>query len=488
MQVIKGRAKKPFFGGAQSALLGILLCGLFGGIAAFILRDFLLHVLVILVGLPLVLLLFSSHFRPTMIVITLATVPLVGILKAISGSRFAPLTFDLGLLMACLFVILHEVLRKRVHFSLLDFLWLSFFVLAFMQMFNPNVPSLQAGIEGFRKFAFMSIAFYLGRHLLSLKDLKFFRRLILAISVVVALYGLKQFFYLSTLDLKIVELATAGRTTYFMGGWIRPFSTTPGPFHLGLYMMIVLLLACTLLVDKKTTTQYRIVLIGIIVLELTVLIMTRTKGNWIGLIVGVLVLAFLQGRHSLRAMIRLLGFSLLGVLTIALLITFTSDAALRVMQDAIFAVTRPLEAPTFIYRLGLWNEIMIPAFQAHPIIGYGTSSAGEGLSNLYRETSSMFFSSHNLYLKIALELGIPGLFLFLSIVVGSVMNGWRNIKRLSITSSDNERIIFYWAFTVLSAFLVAGLVIPTLDAYPPNYYFWLLLGILSVNWAKRERA
>ena len=40
-------------------------------------------------------------------------------------------------------------------------------------------------------------------------------------------------------------------------------------------------------------------------------------------------------------------------------------------------------------------------------------------------------------------------------------------------------ITMQWGMAVVIAFLVSGIVIPTLDAYPTNYYFWFLLGLLS---------
>jgi O-antigen ligase len=220
-------------------------------------------------------------------------------------------------------------------------------------------------------------------------------------------------------------------------------------------------------------------LIGLFVLQLALLLMTRTKGNWGGFLVGAMTLIVLQSKNPLRAIVRLGGFALIGGAVIFLLLTFTSGNTLTVLNDAIFAITHPLEAPTFIYRMGLWQDHMIPALLKQPFIGYGTSSAGEGLLNLYEGTGSLYFNSHNLYLKVLLELGLFGLILFLWIIGESLWKGLRQLRGPANKNLDSS-LLLQWSIACVIAFLVSGIVIPTLDAYPVNYYFWLLLGLLSI--------
>jgi O-antigen ligase len=126
----------------------------------------------------------------------------------------------------------------------------------------------------------------------------------------------------------------------------------------------------------------------------------------------------------------------------------------------------------------LWQETIIPAIQKHPWLGYGTSSAGEGLQNLYEGTNALFFYSHNLYIKVLLELGIVGLIAFLWIIGESL---WRGLRQLYKPTSIHPQatLLLQWSVAGVMAFLVSGFVIPNLDAYPTNYYFWLLLGFLS---------
>lgn len=460
-----------------------IFLSLIGTIIPFLPREYVLMVAVLLVGLPFAGLVVSRPTRITAVILLLAFVPLTSILKAVIGSRFAPLTFDLGLLLACALHLTESLLRHKLRLGMIDLLFGLFFTLAFLQMFNPNVPNLQAGIEGFRKFAFMSIAFYIGRHMLQTRHFSFLRVTLMIVSVPVALYGLKQFFFISAIDYRMVELATADISTYFMGGWLRPFSTLPGPFHLGLYLMVLAMLFIVRLGDKTQKLSRRSLITAVLVLQLIVLLMTRTKGNWGGFLVGLVILLILQTHSSWKLIVKIGGLTLLGGGIVTLILAFVSETASKVLTDAIFAITHPLQAPTFQFRLQLWQETVIPALLQHPWIGYGTSSAGEGLQNLYAGTPSLFFFSHNLFIKILLELGALGLVLFLIIASNSLYTGWKSLRSKDILPKANKEIL-QWSIAVVFSFLVAGIVIPTLDAYPANYYFWLLLGLLSQRFTK----
>lgn len=463
---------------------GLLVVMLLVGSIAIVLvpQEFLLIISVLLIGLPFAILVIDKRIRVRMVVLMLVLLPLTSIIKAISGVRFAPLTFDLGLLFAVVLYVGEGLVRGKLRAGRLDLLLFLFWGLAFVQMFNPNVPGLQAGVEGFRKFAFMSLGFYIGRHMLKGADWLLFMRGMLVVSGFVALYGLKQFVYMSPLDYRMIELATADPVTYLMGGWIRPFSTMAGPFQLGLYLMVTIFLLLSLLLNLKLKIKWQILFVGLMLLQGVVLITTRTKGNWVGLALGILVLVLLQSRTKTQLVKRLIMVSLLGVLLITGVIFLASGTILTVLQEAVFAVTNPLQAPTFIFRMQLWQEEIIPAIMAQPLFGYGTSSAGEGLKNLYEGTSAFYFLSHNLYIKVLLELGIIGLLIFLWLLFASLRLGWKNLARSKGHALTYSR--FLWAFVTVFAFLVAGLVIPTLDAYPVNYYFWLLLGVLSVKVGK----
>lgn len=456
---------------------------LFGYVLARLLYNHAMLISVLMAGMPLLLLVPFAETRRLALILLIALVPLTGIFKPLTGIRYAPVTFDIAILLACVFDLIDRILQRNLRFDILDYLMGAFWVLALLQMFNPNVPGLRAGIEGFRKFAYMSVTFYAGRHILELDDLKLFQKLVLPISTGVALYGLKQFFYLSEFDYNVLELATGGTVTYFMGGWLRPFSILSGPFHLGLYLLITIIFTSNYLMDENKQFPARILMLLALSVQLVTLYTTRTKRNWIALSVGIVFLMIYQ-RNRLKISYLIGGIGFISII-ISLLIwaTPSEDASSLLLRSMSYAMN-PLEAPTFQIRLELWKHTIIPALKSRPLMGYGTSSAGEGLSHLYRGTLNFHFFSHNQYFKVFLELGVMGFLLFLSVIFNSLFNAHKQIRKAD--NVYNEDI--WWVkciMAVIVAILISGLAGAILDAAPISYYFWLLLGFISKKPANR---
>lgn len=464
-------------GNGLAIVIAVILLGI-SCVLAFLPEQLVLFFGMVLVGLPLAGLVISKRTRNAAVIAMLVLLPLTSILKAFTGIRFAPLVFDLGLLFACVLHLGEGLLRGKLRAGPLDLLLLFLWGFAALQMFNPNVPGMQAGVEGFRKFIYMSIAFYISRHLFQMPDFRLFAKSMILFSIPVTLYGIKQFIVMWPIDYRVIEMSPTSPVTFLMGGWVRPFSTMSGPFQLGLYLVVVLLLILVLLTKGQPKPWLRIGLLLLTGLQVALLLMTRTKGNWGGIVVGAIVLVLLQSRNPARAAVKLAGLAVVGGLALGLILYAASGEIRKVMDEAIFAITNPLEAPTFVFRMQLWTEEIIPALQDQWLLGYGTSSAGEGLQDLYEGTSSKFFYSHNLYIKVLLELGVVGFLPFLVLVGVSTLAGLRRLYRGKAVQPEAAMLV-QWGMAVVVAFLVAGVVIPTLDAYPANYYFWLLLGALS---------
>ncbi|MBP6016205.1 MAG: O-antigen ligase family protein [Candidatus Promineofilum sp.] len=462
--------------GLMIAIVPILIA--VSAFLAILPEDLVLFFGVLLVGLPLAALVISKRTRNTAVIVMLVLLPLTAILKAFTGIRLAPLVFDLGLLLACILHLGEGLLRGKLRAGAPDLLLLFLWVLALLQIFNPNVPTMQAGIEGFRKFIFMSMAFYISRHLFHMPDFRLFSKGMILFSIPVTLYGIKQFLVMWPIDYRMIELSTSSPITFLMGGWVRPFSTMSGPFQLGLYLVVTLPLLLVLLTRSKPKPWLRFALIVLLALQIALLMMTRTKGNWGGFLVGLIMLVLLQSHNPIRAAFRLIGLAVVGGLVLGLVLYVASGETRAVLDDAVVAITNPFEAPTFVFRMQLWTEEMIPALREQWLLGYGTSSAGEGLQNLYEGTSSQFFYSHNLYIKILLEMGLIGFLAFLVLIGASMWGGLRYLYRAT-SIKPQAAMLLQWSLAVTVAFLIAGIVIPTLDAYPANYYFWLLLGVLS---------
>jgi O-antigen ligase len=396
-----------------------------------------------------------------------------GLIKALSGIRYGPLLIDAALVLLLGLSIATRMIHNRLRASYLDLLAATFMFLAIAGMFNPNIPSFLVGLEGFRKFAFMIVGFFIGRYLMTnLRAIKIFLWSLIVTSFFISLYGIKQFLFPSALDYRLIELSSASPVTYLMGGHIRAFSTMSGPFHLGIYLVCTVLLIVIMGQRKKKLILWFLLLAAP---QLIALIMTVTKSNWFGLFAGALTLIILSSRKPLQLTKQLLFIGIIGVSLIALAFvvsqTYTNFGT---VNQGLQALLNPLEAPTFIFRLNLWKEEVVPLMLEALWLGYGTGSAGEGLGYLFEGTFRTYVISHNLLFKIQMELGIIGVIMFLLLISATlvhILNVRRRLRDPFLKGIAN------WILSFTVAVFVAGLTGAILDAYPVNLIFWLLLGI-----------
>lgn len=396
-----------------------------------------------------------------------------GLFKAMTGFRYGPLLIDALLVMLLGASIAVRFTNDYPKIGFLDILGILFLFVALMGMFNPNIPSFQAGIEGFRKFSFMIIGFFIGRY--AIRTVTTINRIVwvlIFIAFLISLYGIKQYMLPTAIDYRLIDLSSGSRITYLMGGHIRAFSTLSGPFHLGIYLVCSLLLILAIFLRNR---RFWLMALLLGIPQLIALLMTVTKSNWAALIAGGAVIIILASRRPIRSFIRLSILAIISFFLIILLYEVTiSIPQLRTINDGIQAILNPLNAPTMIIRFELWRDSIIPLLKNAMWFGYGTGSAGEGLSNLFTNSNSVFVSAHNLFLKVQMELGLIGLISFSIFLFITMIHIWKVNQSLRIPSL----IIFRdWTLGFTVAILVSGLTSSILDAYPINFVFWLLLGI-----------
>ncbi len=122
---------------------------------------------------------------------------------------------------------------------------------------------------------------------------------------------------------------------------------------------------------------------------------------------------------------------------------------------------------------GRWADVAVATeiVTRTPVVGVGL---GQNLLALNRERGPTWRMVHNVYLQYAVDLGLPGLLLFLWLFV-TVFRRVRRVRRLSrLTSTLSEvGVAAQGVQTALCAFAVAALFYPV--AY--QFYFFLIAGL-----------
>ena len=129
-------------------------------------------------------------------------------------------------------------------------------------------------------------------------------------------------------------------------------------------------------------------------------------------------------------------------------------------------------------RLDFWGYA-VRMIEDHPLLGVGPQNF-EQLTSQYSSGQYGKKDTHNTYLKIAAELGIPALVLFIALVVGAIGNYAKAIKNIGI---NNKNLLGYATAyqAALLALSVSGLTSSYNYTEPLYWYIFLSVPILSLS-------
>lgn len=352
---------------------------------------------------------------------------------------------------------------------------------AAVEILNPNVPGLRAGLEGFRKTAFTAAAFFIVALWPNADGPRFYR--IVALGLIPAfLMAIRQFVAPTALDLQILGTSGISPITFHSGGVLRAFSPTAGPFHLGI-LAGAALIASLVILRRPSKTWLLVAIVASVALGLSL-----TRANLVAAFgSAVLVaLAFGGGGGRLRNLARVVPPAAAAVLSVLIAVgavgggdatpggpgaspapSGPSATPPPTIGDVVAGVADPFSDKNLRFRFAFWAEFA-KAIAERPLVGYGTGAAADGFDHFYAGTGRRNFEPHSIYFKAALEMGVFGLLLVLAILG---VAGWLALRRA--LRGEAVGII---AVGILGLFVVTGLTGPMLDAYPANLLFWATCG------------
>ena len=360
---------------------------------------------------------------------------------------------------------IHKFVFKReklastpLNLPLFLFLWL-----AIIQLFRAS--NILQGLLGLRMLAtYIPIYFIVANMTVSKKQIRSVIFILMIIGVVTASYGLWQ----ASVGLEGLQsrgLAQVGSNLATMGQ-LRIFSTFAGPEYLGLFMVLMIILGTALWMSGLSRLRKRVLLIAMAVM-FTALIFTLVRLHWLMLGTGLILLTTLIKRK------RPFGFLLAG--TIAVIILFPPYIQERA------TMTFGSRDVSFQGRIETYLGWNVPNLLRHPLgVGLGGTSGRSVYERVTgQETPSVLIGgggTESGYFNIALEMGVPGLVLYLWLFVVIIQYGLRTFRALS------DPFLKYLAggitVFVILIFLsqIAG---PLMQVFPAgNLYFWFFVGLL----------
>ena len=208
-------------------------------------------------------------------------------------------------------------------------------------------------------------------------------------------------------------------------GTVRIYSTLENPNLLGGFLLPILPLALVALLRWQGLAR-RAFALAALVLGIVALVLTYSRGAWMGMVssLGVLglLLALRLTRHWPPFWRRLLPVLLLvgGGLLLALLVTQVEPLRVRVMS-----LLAGREDSSNNFRMNVWTAVL-KMIQERPWLGIGPGNTVFNLIYpLYQQPKFNALSAYSIPLELLVEAGIPGLLAGLGLFLSSLRIGMR---------------------------------------------------------------
>lgn len=244
----------------------------------------------------------------------------------------------------------------------------------------------------------------------------------------------------------------------YAGPLLRSFSTFNQPFPFAFFLMLVLVVGLAAALAEPGRLRSRLFW-WISPLLLLGMLSSVVRAAVVGLVAALIVLGVVLHRRLLAVLAALAGVGAL-VVPVALLV------------DRSGALTTLLSSSSLEDRGGHWSDTL-PRMLVQPF-GAGLGTTGSAAQRLegWRSPLEAVYQPDNQYLKIGLELGLPGLVLYAVVVVIAVVV----LSRLIAVQDDAlERSFTAAALALTVAACVAGMFATYLEIFPLDFYFWFLL-------------
>ncbi len=241
-----------------------------------------------------------------------------------------------------------------------------------------------------------------------------------------------------------------------------------------LALLFVVAIPFAFFLIKGATPFHRLLLVCAIALMLIGVVITASRGGFLGLLA---ISLFLLIRSSGKAR----KYTLVALLVGATLIVATAPEAFSNRVSSIFALEQDYNLKDRSGRKQVW-ENGLKMLIRHPFMGVGIGAfpiAHGDFSN-----SKIHIAPHNSFVQIAAELGLPGIALFLAIFITAFWYA-RKARRLARQATMDKE--WEWIGAAIEAsfvgFIVSGALLS--HAYSPIFCF---LVAISASLAARYKA
>ena len=206
-------------------------------------------------------------------------------------------------------------------------------------------------------------------------------------------------------------------------GTVRIYSTLDNPNLLGGYLLPILPLAAVAVLRWRTLPRRLFALLSL-VLGIVALVLTYSRGAWMGMVASLgllgLLLAMRQTRHWPLFWRRTLPLLLLVAAAVALVVLVTQVEPLRVR---VMSLVAGREDSSNNFRINVWTSVLA-MINDRPWLGIGPGNTAFNLIYpLYQQPKFNALSAYSIPLELLVEAGVPGLLTGLALLFTAMRTG-----------------------------------------------------------------
>ncbi len=212
------------------------------------------------------------------------------------------------------------------------------------------------------------------------------------------------------------------------------------------------------------------------------LLLTQSRSGWIGGLGGILALVILIGLSSRARWPRIAAIALPAVSMLAVvgLLVVSGPASIGALwpEDAGFAAEDVVGRISLSGRVEIWSRALY-AIQDFPFTGTGLGTFRRVVHLLYPlftiSPDMDIAHAHNMFLQVALDLGLPGLIAYLALLWVAGTMAWQVMRQ----GSPLLRALAGGLLAALIGLHLYGLTDALALGSKPSVAFWMILGLLA---------
>ncbi|MEB3197340.1 MAG: O-antigen ligase family protein [Candidatus Sericytochromatia bacterium] len=360
-------------------------------------------------------------------------------------------------------------------------LLLALILLSLLQVFNPLMGSVAAGVNGLRMFTLYMSLYWLTAHVCS-HDRTVYSWLSLTAwgATLSGCYGIYQYaFGLPEYDLLWAEASKA--SAQMIGDQIRIFSTFSFTSTFSHFMLIGSCAAGGFLAMRRHARLMMLLapfMLGICTVSLA---LTFVRSSFVALALAGVGTLVLRGKPDARLK-RLLAIVALAVLTSFASPSSRSDIATaespgvaNLVSERVSSIGEGLSSNSMSYRMNLWTyQFTFITFEQPAGMGIGLGAGGRFGADPWA-TSVAYTESQ--FVSMLVEMGWPGFILFLLLTGYGLVFTVRTYDRLDDPDRRGAvQVAFGIQMALLTTSLTGGAVLTVL---PGAAYYWTALGLVT---------